>query len=91
LSKINQIRTLVSNGLYYLTEHAYSEAIWDEFEIYDVENGILTGKIRRVWSAENKCEIVGMALDGRAIGIVCRITRAGKLRVITVYEDKPRK
>jgi len=91
LSKIGQIRSLVHNGLYYLTEHADDEAIGDGFDIYDVEHGILNGKIRRTWPREGKYEIVGSAIDGRPIGIVCRITRTGKVRVITVYEDKPKR
>jgi len=91
LSKIDQIRELVQNGLYYLTEHADSEATADRFDIYDVEHVILNGKIRRVWPKEKKYEIVGCALDGRAIGIVCRVTETGKVRVITLYEDKPRR
>jgi hypothetical protein len=91
LSKIAQIQALVRNGLYYLTEHADDEAIADDFDIYDVEYGILTGKIRRTWPREEKYEIVGSALDGRSIGVVCRMTGTGKVRVITVYEDKPRR
>jgi len=63
----------------------------DGFDIYDVEYGILTGKIRRTWPKEGKYEVVGSALDGRPIGIVCRITKSGKVRVITVYKDKPKK
>jgi hypothetical protein len=91
LSRIRQIQALVRNGLYYLTEHADNEAIADGFDIYDVEYGILTGKIRKTWPKEGKYEVVGSALDGRPIGIVCRITKSGKVRVITVYEDKPKK
>lgn len=89
MSKIKQIQALVRNGLYYLTEHAYVEASEDDFDVYDVEQGILTGKIRKRWKREGKYELVGSALDGRPIGIVCRITISGKVRVITVYEDKP--
>ena len=91
MSRIRQIQALVRNGLYYLTEHADNEAIADGFDIYDVEYGILTGKIRRTWPKEDKYEVVGSALDGRPIGIICRITKSGKVRVITVYEDKPKK
>lgn len=91
MSRITQIQTLVRSGLYYLTEHADDEAAADGLEIYDVEQGILTGKIRRTWPKEGKYEIVGSALDGRRIGIVCRITQASKVRVITVYEDKPQR
>jgi len=91
LSKIAQIQILVRNGLYYLTEHADDEAAADGFDIYDVEQGILAGKIRRTWPKEGKYEVVGSALDGRRIGIICRITQTGKVRVITVYEDRPKR
>jgi len=88
LSTIKQIQALVRNGLYYLTEHAYVEADEDDLDIYDVEQGVLTGKVRKRWKREGKYEIVGSAIDGRPIGIVCRLTISGKVRVITVYEDK---
>ena len=91
MSRIAQIQALVRSGLYYLTEHADDEAAADGFDVYDVEQGILTGNTRRTWPKEGKCEVVGSALDGRRIGIVCRITQAGKVRVITVYEDKPKR
>jgi len=90
LGRISQIQAIVRSGLYYLTEHADDEATADGFDIYDVEQGILAGKIRRAWPKEGKYEVVGPALDGRRIGIVCRISQRGKIRVITVYEDKPR-
>lgn len=91
MSTIKQIQSLVRNGLYYLTEHADDEAMEDGFDIYDVEHGILTGKIRRTWPKQGKYEVIGSALDGRHIGLVCRITRTRKVRVITVYEDHPKK
>ena len=62
----------------------------DDFDVYDIEQGIHTGKVRRTWPKEGKYEIVGRALEGWPIGIVCRITQTGKVRVITVYEDQPR-
>ena len=86
---IGQIRALVRNGLYYLTEHADDEASANCLDIYDVEHGILTGRIRKAWPREDKCEVVGWALDGRRIGVVCRVTSTGKVRVITIYEDRP--
>ncbi len=90
MSKIGQIQALVRNGLFYLTEHADDEAGIDGFDIYDVEYGILKGKIRKTWPREGKYEIIGVSLDERPIGIVCLITGGGKVRVITVYEDKPK-
>ncbi len=80
MSRITEIQALVRYGLYYLTEHADDEAIVDNFDIYDVENGILTGKIRRTWPKDDKYEIAGKTYAGRTIGVVCRI--------IAAYEDK---
>ncbi len=91
MSKIGKIRELVRNGLYYLTEHADQEAADEGFDIYDVEHCLLNGRVRRTWPREGKYEIVGLSLDGREIGIVFRQTQGGKIRVITVYEDRPRK
>ncbi|MCB9434554.1 MAG: DUF4258 domain-containing protein [Ardenticatenaceae bacterium] len=88
MSKIKQIQALVRYGLYYLTEHADDEAMEDDLTIYDVEHGLLNGKIRRTWPKDDKFEVIGVALDGRPIGVVCRITNGNKVRVITVYEDK---
>jgi len=90
LSRIAEIQALVRNGLYYLTEHANDEAMQDGFDIYDIENGILTGKVRKTWSKEGKLEVIGKSLDGRAIGMICRLTQGGKVRVITVYKDQPK-
>jgi len=89
LGRIKEIQTLVRYGLYYLTEHADDEALIENFNIYDVENGILTGKIRRSWPKEGKYEVIGVSLDGRTIGTICRFTQSNKVRIITVYEDKP--
>jgi hypothetical protein len=90
LGKIRRIRALVQNGLYYLTEHAYDEAEEDGFDIFDVEYAILPGRMRKSWPRERKYEIVGSGLDGRPVGLVCRITSGQKVRVITVYEDRPK-
>ena len=90
MGKIRQIRALVQDGLYYLTEHAYQEAEEDGFDIFDVEYANLTGRMQRTWPREGKYEIVGAALDGRPVGMVCRITLGQKVRVITVYEDRPK-
>ncbi|GMV34099.1 MAG: hypothetical protein DCC59_10115 [Chloroflexi bacterium] len=90
MSRISEIQALVRNGIYYLTEHADDEALEDGFDIYDIENGILTGRIRKTWPKEEKFEVIGRSLDGRAIGVICRLTQGGKVRIITVYQDQPK-
>lgn len=85
----NVIRNLVENGLYYLTEHAILEAGEESISIYDVEEILLKGYIRRTWTRERKYEIIGI-MEDREIGVVCRITASRKVRVITVYKDEPK-
>ena len=85
---LNRIRRLVEEGLYYLTDHALQEADFDGLNIYDVELVMLTGKIRRTWSKNPRYEIIGKTHDNKKVGVVCRISKAGKVRVITAYEDK---
>lgn len=83
------IRNLAGNGLYYLTEHAMFEAEDESISIYDVEEVLLKGRIRRTWPREGKYEIVGRCSSGE-VGVICRITPSRKVRVITVYGDKPK-
>lgn len=90
MATLREIQALVRNERFYLTEHADEEATVDGIDIYDIENSILNGKIRRTWPKEDKFEVVGTSLDGRSIGVVCRITKTLKVRVITVYLDRPR-
>jgi hypothetical protein len=60
----------------------------DELTALDVERAILTGHIEKRFTRDprgTRYEIVGRALDGRPIGVVCRLLSTGWLRIITVY------
>lgn len=61
----------------------------DGFDVLDVENGLLTGRMRRTWPRKGIMEVVGRSLDGRRLGIVCCLTKGIKVHVITVYQDNP--
>ena len=60
----------------------------DELKFADVKKVIATGKIRRRFTRDSRgtrYEIVGKSIDGREIGVICRIKSTGKLLFITVY------
>ncbi|MEK6766587.1 MAG: DUF4258 domain-containing protein [Planctomycetota bacterium] len=68
--------------------HFFEEMAADELEFTDIKNAIATGRIRRKFKQDPRgvrYEIVGEAIDGREIGIICRIKVTGKLLFITVY------
>lgn len=87
MTKTEQIQKLALEGSYYLTEQAYRETELDELDTYDIENVLLSGRVRRNWPAENRYEVVGQALDERRIGVVFRLTPGGKARVVAVFRD----
>ncbi len=91
MSRIRQIQRLIEEGLWYLTEHAMEEMEDEEFNMSDIEHALLNGHIRRSWPREQKHEITGPSRDNRPMGVVCRVTSGGKVRVITAYEDRPKK
>lgn len=84
------IREKVHQREYVMTIHAEEEMDNDGFSIYDVENGILTGKIverqRDRDTAEWKYRINGESFSGDEIEVVVKISSTDKLVIITVYE-----
>jgi len=86
---IEKIRALVREQRYEISTHANEEMSDDELTSLDVEQTILTGKIEKRFTSDLRgvrYEVVGQALDGRSIAVVCRIPTTEWLRIITVYE-----
>jgi hypothetical protein len=74
---------------YIMTLHAEEEMEDDDFSIYDVENGILTGEIlerqKDQTSAELKYRIRGETVMGEGIEIIVKLGATGKVVITTVY------
>jgi len=72
-----------------MTLHAEEEMDDDDLTIYDVEHGILTGKIterqRDKVTAEWKYRIKGKTIDGTEVEIIAKLGATGRLVIITVY------
>jgi len=89
-SNIVRIRERIRSQRYDITAHAMEEMAEDGFDIIDVENAMLGGKIIRVEKDDprgTKYVIEGVVADGNTtIGIVGRFTGTGRYLIITVYE-----
>ena len=88
---LNQLREKVRDRQYIMTLHAEEEMDGDGFSIFDVECGILTGKIRerqkdRV-TLEWKYLVEGESLAGETIVVVTKISPTEKLVIITVWRE----
>ncbi|MCH8021214.1 DUF4258 domain-containing protein [candidate division KSB1 bacterium] len=84
------MREKVRRREYVVTAHARKEMIDDDFAIYDVERGILTGEIlerqKDQITAEWKYRINGKTISGDEIELIVKLSPTNKLVIITVYE-----
>ncbi len=86
---IHNIRKKVVNKEYEFTiPHFFEEMVDDDIIFPDIEMAITHGQIRRKFTRDPRgirYEVVGPAIDGRKIAIICRIKSTGKLLFITTY------
>jgi hypothetical protein len=83
------MRDKIRKREYVMTIHAEEEMNNDYLTIYDVERGILTGKIlerqKNTGTAEWKYRINGQTITGGEVEIIAKLGLTGKLVIITVY------
>ena len=85
-----RLREKVKKNEYVITFHARKEMTDDDYSIFDVESGILTGEIlerqKDRLTVEWKYRIKGKTIGDNQIEIICKISPTGKLVIVTVYE-----
>ena len=86
---IDTIREKIRDQEYEFTfPHFFEEMANDDLMFADFERAISKGRIRRRFTRDprgTRYEIVGPAIDGRQVAIICRIKGTGKLLLITTY------
>jgi Domain of unknown function (DUF4258) len=83
------MRQKVRERQYVLTYHARKEMNEDEFTIYDIERGILTGEIlerqKDRETGEWKYCVRGETFGTKEVEVVTKLSPTGKLVILTVY------
>ena len=86
---LKRMRERIRSRRYVMTLHAEEEMDADGLTIYDVERGILSGKIvrrrRDEGTREWKYRIRGRTIDGIEVEVIAKLGPIGKLVVLTVY------
>lgn len=89
MADIDEIREKVASADYeFAIPHFFEEMADDDLIFPDIEMAIFSGRIRRRFTHDprgTRYEVVGTAVDGREIAIICRIKTTGKLLLITTY------
>ena len=87
---IYRMRQKIRQQAYIVTLHAEEEMVEDGFSVYDLEKGILTGRIlerqKDTVTSEWKYRILGKSKGGGRIELVVKLSITGKLVIITVYK-----
>jgi hypothetical protein len=88
---LKQMREKIRTRQYVMTLHAEEEMNDDELTIFDVERGMLTGKIEErqkdVETNEWKYLIRGQTLNEKDVIVAAKLSPTGKLVIITVFLD----
>lgn len=86
---LKEMRDKIRKLKYIMSVHAEEEMNDDCLTIFDVERGILTGKIierqKDKVTAEWKYRINGQSLSGSEVEVVAKLSPTGNLVIITVY------
>ena len=89
MSVIQNIREKITKQEYEFTiPHFFEEMAEDNLTFKDIEMAINNGRINRKFTKDPRgirYEVVGPAISGREIAIICRIKSTGKLLLITTY------
>lgn len=88
---LSKMREKIQARQYVMTLHAEEEMDEEGLTVYDVESGILTGKIverqKDRISAERKYLVAGGTLGEERIVAVVKFGAVGKLVILTVYRE----
>ncbi len=89
---LKQMRDKIRSRQYVMTLHAEEKMDDDELSIFDVESGILTGRIVERQRDRSKQEwkylVQGETIDGdRVIVVVSKFGYADRLVILTVYVE----
>ena len=87
---IERIKKKVHDDDYEFTiPHFFEEMAEDELVFDDIERAITKGRVRQKFTRDSRgtrYEVVGPAMDGREVAVVCRFKSTGHLLLITTYE-----
>ena len=88
---LKRMQEKIRTQQYIMTIHAEEEMAADNLTIFDIERGILSGKIierqqDRI-EGEWKYLIKGQTMSEQEVAIVTKLSLTGKLVIITVYTE----
>ena len=82
-TKIEQIRSLIRQGAFSVTEHAITEGFHDGIAVSDMVRVIMTGMIIEDYPKRHRCLVFGRNTDGLPVHVVVEFKQA--VDIVTTY------
>jgi uncharacterized protein DUF4258 len=83
--KIEEIRVLIQQGAFSLTDHAFTEGFKDGITVGEMIGVVMKGKIIERYLKRHRCLVFGRNADGLPIHVVVEFRSKQTVQIITTY------
>src|SRR6266571_1494214 len=83
--KIEEMRALIQQGAYSITDHALTEGFKDGITVGDMIGVVMKGKIIERYPERHRCLVFGRDVDGLPIHVVVEFRSKQTVDIITTY------
>jgi hypothetical protein len=83
--KIEEIRALIQQGMFSITDHAFTEGFKDGTTVGDMISVVMTGKIIERYPKRHRCLVFGRNADGLPIHVVVELRSKQTVDIVTTY------
>jgi hypothetical protein len=86
--EIEEIRALIQQGAFTVTDHALTEGFKDGTSVADMVRAVMTGRIIERYPKRQRCLVFGRAASGLPIHVVVEFWSEQAVDFVTTYIPK---
>jgi len=84
-TKIEELRRLIQQGTFSVTEHAITEGFKDGIAVSDMVRVVMTGMIIEDYPKRHRCLVFGRTADELPIHVVVEFSHKRTVDIVTTY------
>ena len=84
-AKIEEIRALIQQGSFSVTDHAITEGFKDGITVSDMVSVVMRGKIIERYPRRHRCLVFGRSADGLPVHVVVEFRPWRTVDIVTTY------
>ncbi len=83
--KIEDMRALIQQGAFSVTDHALTEGLKDGITVGDMIGAVMRGQIIERYPKRHRCLVFGRNADGLPVHVVVELRSKQTVEIITTY------